>query len=139
MKKKRVGIQSIPAAIGVGTGISMLVTLFGVGILAWLLNTERLQENIIGYATVIILLLSSFAGANMAVSMNKEKRMIISLITGAAYLLTLLACTALFFGGQYQGVGVTGLVVLAGCISTAILGLGRSKKSPRARHKYRNR
>ena len=34
------------------------------------------------------------------------------LAAGGGYYLCLLAITALFFGGQYQGVGVTALMVL---------------------------
>jgi dolichol kinase len=45
-----------------------------------------------------------------------------SLISGAIYFLLLLAVTAIFLKGEYEGVGVTLFVVASGAILSAITG-----------------
>lgn len=136
---KPVNIQSVPAGIGVGILVSLFTTLIGTGILSWMLSGEKLQENAQDYGTVLILLLSSIAGAGTSVIVCKAKRLIVSLLAGIGYFLFLLACTALFFGGQYQRIGVTALVILAGSLGVVLVGQVPAKKHTSTRHKYKNR
>jgi dolichol kinase len=56
--------------------------------------------------------------------------MFVCLISGMIYFCVLLSITALCFGGQYQGIGVTGLVVLCGSCCAGLMGL-REKKQGR--------
>ena len=85
------------------------------------------------------LLLSSAAGAWVAAKMVKLRWIVLCLGAGAVYFLTLLACTALFFGGQYEGVGVTFLVVLAGSGAVGLLGLKGENSAVKKRRKRRTR
>jgi putative membrane protein (TIGR04086 family) len=118
-------LKSMPRAIAIGLVVSIVITFIGAAIGAWLLSSENVGETSIGHIAVVILLLSSIAGAFMSAGIAKEKRLPVCVLTGAAYLLSLLAITSLFFEGSYSGVGECALVILAGAISAALLGLKR--------------
>lgn len=126
--------MSVPGGIGLAAVVSIATTLLMSGLLAWLVLTERVGEIAVGYGTMVILLVSSFLGAMIAAGVIKHRKMMVCLLSGAAYLLCLLACTALFLGGQYQGVGVSVLLILAGCVAAALTDLrkrGSSNKKSR--------
>lgn len=131
--------MAMPAGIALGAVICMLVTLFGSMVVAWLVSNETIPETGIGYGSMVILLVSSAVGAWVAVKGIKHRRLAVSAMTGAAYYACLLACTALFFGGQYGGMGVTALVILAGCLSAGLMGLKGERGGVRMRRKARSR
>ena len=58
---------------------------------------------------------------------------------GAVYLVVLWAMTALFFGGRYQGVGVTAIVIFGGAILTVLLPGKLEMKAKSHRSKKRRR
>lgn len=123
--------KSMPVGLGTGLLISAVVTIIGAMIVAWLVSHETLRESSIGYGTIGILLLSSTLGAWVAVKRIKRQRMVVSLLAGLCYFLLLVAITALFFGGQYSGMGVTAIVITAGSAAVGLMGLkeeGRNKK-----------
>ena len=128
---------SMPAGIGIGCGISLLLTLLGAGVAAKLIADEILRETAIGYSAMAIILLASACGAAAAVGKVKKRRLQVALLVGAGYFASLLAMTALFFGGQYQGMGVTALLVLGGVAAVALV--GSREKKPRNRRKVRSR
>lgn len=131
--------SSIPAGLAIGGAISLVITIVGAMIGAWLMGYEKLQEQQIGYCAMIILLGSAFIGAWTAAGKIKHRRLFVCFSSGAVYFCTLLAVTALFFGGQYQAVGVTALVVLAGSISAAFMGENskRGGQRPGTKRKHR--
>ena len=123
---------SMPMGIGIGCGVSMILTVLGAGVAAKLIAVEILQETAIGYGAMAIILLASICGSMIAVKKVKKRKLQVSLMVGSGYYLSLLAMTALFFGGQYQGMWVTALLVLAGS-GTTILIETREKKSVKFR------
>lgn len=130
---------SMPVGLTVGVLISVGMTLGGSMIAAWLVSAEKIPESGIGYAALVILLLSSALGALAAVKRIKRQRMVVCMLSGLCYYLVLLACTALFFGGQYSGMGVTALVVLAGAGTIGLLGLKGEGNNKKRRRKYASR
>ena len=62
---------SIPVGILFGVSISMLVTLVGAAIAAWLISAEITPQNSVGYLSAVILALSGAIGA--AVSAGRIK------------------------------------------------------------------
>lgn len=127
--------MTIPGGVGIAAITSIVTTLLMSGILAWLVLTERVGESVVGYGAMVILLVSSFFGAMIAAGMIKHRKMMVCLLSGAAYFLCLLACTALFLGGQYQGVGISALLILVGSAGAALTDLRKggsfNKKSRR--------
>ena len=138
---KKVTGKAVPMAAGVGIGlaVSMVLTIVGAAVTANLILTEKIGESGMGYGAILILLLSSAVGAWLAASMIKSRWMIVCLGAGGIYYLTLLGITALFFGGQYQGMGVTALAILGGCGAVGLLGIRAGNKPRKRVKKFRSR
>ena len=138
---KKVTGKSRPmvAGIGIGLAVSMFLTMIGAALVANLILSGKMGEEGIGYGATATLLLSSAAGAWLAAILIKRRWMLVCLGAGGIYYLMLLAITAMFFGGQYQGMGVTALLVLGGSGAMGLLGV-RGEKTPHKRtQKYRFR
>lgn len=128
---------SIPAGMGVGLGVSLGITAAAIAVLAKLVDTQTLAWENVGYGIMVMLLAASFFGALTAYGKIKRQRLMVCLLTGAAFFGFLLSMTALFFGGQFDGVLYTFLLVLAGSSAAGLLGLrqgrGGGKKQRRRR------
>ena len=128
--------MTLPGGLAVGLGVSMFVTIAATLILTkWVLG-DRMQMQNIGYGILILLITASFLGAMVAQGRVKHRRLLVCILSGVVYYCVLLGSTALFFGGQYSAVGVTGLLVLAGSGAAALLaaGKGSCRKTRRSRH-----
>lgn len=131
-KGKPTGLAtSIPAGLAAGTIAALLWTVVGAAITAGLISGETLPESAIGYGALVILITASFLSAQISFHKIKHRRALVSLAAGGIFYLVLLSMNALFFGGQYAGMGVTALAVLAGCGTSLLLGLrqGRGRSS----------
>jgi len=138
MKNKKTNIYSLPFGVGIGGLMSIVSTILGALIIAWIIEKEWITDSSVNLWFVALILIASFVGAGTATGIIKNKRMIVCLLSGLVYLLLLLACNSLFFGGQYNGIMETMLVVFAGCTSMGLLGLKKDKKHRTAKHKLRN-
>lgn len=127
-------ISTMPGGLAMGWGVSLAATLVGSALTAWLISGEKMAQTSVGYASLIILLMSAVLGAAVSWGRIRHRRMLVCLLSGTIYFLTLLCVTALFFGGQYQGIGVTALAVLGGSLGYGLLGL-RGKKSGYSRRR----
>lgn len=116
---------SLPRGLLLGNGVSVAFTLLLSAVLAKLVSTERMQWEQIGYGIMALLFISSVTGTIVAVNTIKRQLLIVCASAGALYWISLLAITALFFGGQYHGVLATGATILAGCGTVCLLGLRR--------------
>ncbi len=114
---------SIPSGIAMGTCLSMMVTFFSCAVLAWMVDNEKMQWEKIGYGIMVVILMASFWGSLLSFQKIKRQRLMVCLLSGAVYLAVLLSLTALFFGGQYQAVGVTSALILAGSGAAGLLGV----------------
>lgn len=138
MKVKMPTGRSSGVSVGILIGVLVCVgvTLIASVILAWLIAAEKMDESAVGYGAMIALLLSAILGSWTASAKIGRLRTQVCLITGGIYYLVLLSITALFFGGQYQGMGVAAILVIAGSGVTALLGI-REKKSRKNKIKKR--
>lgn len=130
---------SMPAGLAIGGTVSMAVTLIAAAVLARLLDTERLAWESVGYGIEFTLVLASFCGAMTAFWKVKRQRLVVCIVSGVLYFGMLLGVTALFFGGQYEAVLLTGGLILAGSGGAALLGLRGEGKGRRKKVKLRNR
>ena len=138
VNRKPTGTASgIPGGLAWGTLASLAMTLAGAGITAKLIDGEILSWDDSGYAVLVILLLSAWLGAIAAAGRIKRQRLLVCIAAGAVYFGMLLLITALFFGGQYSGVGETALLIFCG----SMLGVftGYRGKTGRNRRKIRMR
>ncbi len=125
---------SLPAGILAGGFAGLLFSVVGALVAGKMLDKEWIRMDSIGYAALIILLAGGYLAAQTAWLRVKHKRAVVGLGAGGIYYLMLLALTVVFFGGQYSGMGVTALLILAGSGSSVLVGLYR--KSPGNSGKY---
>lgn len=131
--------STMPVGLAIGLAVSLLVTVLGAALSAYFVLTEKIPEEGVGYCAGGILLLSSMLGAFVAEKRTKRKRLIVCVLLGGLYYAALTAATALFFGGQYQGMGVTALLVLAGSGCVGLLAAKKESGGKGVRKKYRIR
>lgn len=113
--KQRSGrASSIPAGLGAGAVVSVLVTMVGTAVLAKLLDQETIRWEAVGYGILFMVMLSAMLGGITAMKKIKRQPGIVCLLSGFVYWGILLSITALFFGGQYEAVGVTLLLIAGG-------------------------
>lgn len=129
----------MPAGLAIGAAMALGCTLLGAMLVAKLIDSEMLAETAIGYGSVLILLTASFLSAMTAYGRIKRQRALVCMVSGGIYFLMLLAMTALFFGGQYTGIGVTAALIAAGSGCAVLLGLGGGKGKGSARYKMPRR
>lgn len=134
MKKKTAKQVSLPLGIGIGIITGMVITVIGAMLAAWMIAGEKIGQGSIPYAAILILVIAAAIGAFAATLLIKEKRLIVCLSTGAGYYLCLIGCTALFFGGQYQAMGISALAVFLGSAITILVGVLGKKV---AKHKVK--
>lgn len=129
---------SMPMGLLTGGAGSLLSTIVLAGILAKLLEKAYISQENTGYGVMIILLVSAYVGAAISSGRIKRQRLLVCLLSGAVYFVILLSITALFFGGQYDAVAVTGLLVLCGCMAAALLHPGEKRGGKRKKIKLPN-
>lgn len=120
--------MSMPAGLAIGGIWSLCVTLVMAALVAKLMDMEAIRQDSIGYFVISILLVASTTGALLSFGRIKRRRMVVCMVSGLIYYCVLLSITALCFGGQYQGMGVTGLVVLGGSFCAGLLGIHEKKQ-----------
>ena len=126
---------SVPVGLGWGLLTSVVITLTGCLLAAYLINREILSWNHSGYCVMVILLLSAWAGAAVTAGKIKRRRAVMCLGAGIGYFLMLIAMAALFFGGHYSGVGETGLMIFCGSMLGVLTGIRekRGRNTPKFR------
>jgi putative membrane protein (TIGR04086 family) len=136
MAKKQGGKAiAMPVGIALGIMVAVVITLLGAILLTSLIAGEKMELEALGYGIMAIQFLGGIIGAVTAMLAIKRQKMQVCLLTGLGYFLVLLASNALFFGGQYEGVLTTGLILLVGCGITAILGSREARGRNRGRRK----
>ena len=139
VKQKGTGRAStLPGGLGAGAAVSMSITAAGTALMAFLLNRETINWEMIGYGIIVMVMLSAFLGSVTAYRKIKRQKLLVCLMSGVVYWGILLCLTALFFGGQYEAVGVTALLIAGGCGCAAICGMekGRGGKTAKRRKLY---
>lgn len=105
---------SMPVGIAMGTSLAVITTIGGAAILASLIGNESVSEGMMKTGCMMIHFLSAALGAIVSAAVTKGKRLPVCIISAATYFGILLAMTALVFGGQYQDILPTALIVIAG-------------------------
>lgn len=131
--------SSLPAGLAAGAAVNVGITAAGTGLLANLLNRESVNWENIGYGVLIMILLAAYLGSLVAYGRIRRQKLMICMMSGLLYFGILLLITALFFGGQYEAVGVTGLLITGGSGCAALTGTGWGKGTRRTRKKYHHR
>ncbi len=129
MKRKKE--MAMGWAIALGALAGYLLSIAGSAVLAWLVARGTVAQTSIGYGSMVILVLCAAAAPWLAGRLFGRKKLIVTGLTGLGYYLCLLATTAMLFGGEYQGMGVTAVMVLLGAgltVLPTLLGKGQKRK-----------
>lgn len=139
-KTKRTGrALSIPAGLALGWAVAAGIMVGMAALLALMIHTEKLPMEKLGYGMTAMYLLSSFLGALTASRRIKHQQVLICLMAGLLQLGFLLLTTALFLGGQYDAVGVSGGLILAGSAAAGALGIRQERGGKRPGRKKHGR
>ena len=95
-----------------------------------------MKEESIGYGVLILMMISSCGSVLVASRKSKGNKLVIAGITAVGFFVSLIAITALFFNGQYSGVGETLLLIIGGSLC-AVLIMSRRKTTHKIRRKKR--
>lgn len=117
--------MSMPGGLALGAGVSLVLTILLEVALTWMVMNGKLAMEMVGYGIMVQLLATSWLGAAVAMHRIKHRKMLVCMLSGLIYLLTLLCITAMFFGGQYEGIPVTALLVLGGSLAAGLVGAGK--------------
>ncbi len=131
--------SSVPMGLGMSLLVSIGITLLGAVMITFMIAGESMDPGAVGYGSLLTLVLSSIGGAVTVVLTVGQKPLIMCLASGGIYLLCLLCLTALFFGGEYQGITTTALTVMGASLAVALLNLRTSSSTKRKRNKYKFR
>ena len=92
----------------------MVLTVLLGCLLAVLIAKEVLPEENVGYGVMAVLFVSSAVGSTVAYKRIRHRRLMVFVLSGICYLVTLTGLTALFFGGQYEGIFPTAMLIIGG-------------------------
>lgn len=137
IKKVKGTAKTMPMGVTLGVSVSLLITIVLAAVLTWGAIEGKVAEKTIGYMTMGILLISSILGTLLSALKIQRRRMLVCCVTGGVYYLVLLGGTAVFFGGNYRGTGVTGGLVLLGSLISGLLSLNANKRRAGRYKKYR--
>lgn len=118
----------------VGAVISMVVTLALTAVGATLVVSEVVAVTRVKYYVILVLLASAMIGT-AASAKKSDRKLYIGLIAGVLYFLLLLSVTAVFFEGQYHGIGVSVITVISGCVAAVLLGFREGKRVNKRRRR----
>lgn len=113
----------------------IILTLAMSGLIALAVDTGLMEQEKIGYAVIILLVVTSLIGAMITYKQVKRQRMLVCLLSGVVYLAMLLSIAALFFGGIYSGMSVTAVMIGIGTMGAAFLGAGGEGRGKRRKMK----
>lgn len=131
MKKNNGKAKTMLAGLMEGLAINLITTLTGAVILAKLIDSEVVDWNNVGYGVIPILVLSSFWGSMVSYAKIKRKKLQVFMLSALWYWLTLLAITVIFFDGNFHAIGITLLLIFAGCGSGYLLKIGKGSNKPK--------
>ena len=128
---------SIPVGLALGTLVSLGITGLLSALAAWMILSGKIPESSVGWCAMAILTAASAAGAATAIAKIKRRRFQIGMASGSLYFGCLLAATAMFFGGRYEGIGVTAMMIFCGCALVILLGPGGQNRAGCRKRKKR--
>ena len=130
---------TIPGGLAIGGIVSMIITVLLAGVGAHLVIQEILPQEQIGYCSIFALTTAEIIGAITATVKVKRRKLIVCLLSGLVYFLMLLSMTALFFGGQYEGMEVTFLTIALASVAAALITSREGKTNKRRSYKKSGR
>lgn len=122
-----------------GTTAAWILTLVSAIIMTQLVLSGSMKHTALGYWAMVLVPLVSAISAFIAVGIIKRQRMQVCLLSGLAYFVTLLIVNLVFFGGQFDGIVITAILILSGVLCVGLLGLRGERRGAKKYKSYRPR
>lgn len=130
--------KSMPAGLAFGWMAELLVTAAACLLLAMLILNGRAGWEAMGYGVMVILLLSSYLGAAISCKLVERRKLLVCALSGAIYLLTLMAIVVLFFDGSFDAIWATAMLIAGGAAAAALMHCHEAPEKSRRRKKRRH-
>ena len=104
--------SSLGSGIAAGVAVALALTLLLGALLAFFISREVVQQENLGYGVMVILFLAAALGCRLAYRKIKHRRLLVFFLTALGYLVSLTAITALFFGGRFEGIFPTAMLII---------------------------
>lgn len=127
--------KSMPEGLAMGWIVSMVITVVACGLITWLILSGKSGWEVMGYGTIVILLVASYAGATVSCRMIMHRKLLVCILSGVIFLFSLTLITVLLFGGQLDSIWITALLTVGGTATAALVHCAEKKGSARRRRK----
>jgi len=119
----------IPYSVALGTMVGWMVTILSAVIGASLIHGEMIQQESSGFVAMIALFLGSVTSTLTVAVKMPEKRLLMCLLGGSTYYLSLICCALLLFDGLKGGFAPSAAIVISGLFLAYVTGTKRGRKS----------
>ena len=119
--KKRRTASSLPAGLVIGLLSGVLASVMLTAIFAYFIAMEKLAQESIGWCAMAVLFTGSCVSAWVSAKKVQSRTAMVCALGSGIYFLTMVGITALFFGGIYDGVGVSAVLIAVGCAAAFCL------------------
>lgn len=106
--------SSLGSGIAAGVAAALTLTLLLGALLAFFISREVVRQESLGYGVMVILFLAAALGSRLSYGRVRHQRLLVFLLTAIGYLVSLTAITALFFGGRFEGIFPTAMLIIGG-------------------------
>lgn len=121
--------KTVPMGVGVAMGlaVSWAITLLLALVVAIFVSAQRIGEGAVAPLAVATIILATLGGAVLAAGKIGSRRMIVCLLSGGVYFVSLLGCNVLFFGGEMHGVVAAMLLIFGLSVLAGLMGLRKKE------------
>ena len=124
--------MSVPGGLILGWVAGILMTLLVAIVASTLISTEKAGEGICAAAGAIAAIVAAWTGSVFAGGCVENKKMMVSMISGLLYFLTLLVLNLSLFGGAIRGWAPAAVTIAA---SSLVAGLQVSRQTSRTKRR----
>ena len=130
MKRKNTAGNKVARNVLTGVAVGAAVIVLGAMVEAYMIHTDMMSLNGVGYASAVTMLVASFLAALIGGRGTTGKaRLITVLAAGIGLCIVLFVCNIALFGADLSGAGITMLLILGCSLSVfLLLSKGHGKK-----------
>lgn len=128
IKKAKLKANSIGMGVLFGVTASLIASIIGVAVTAFLVTSETIGQEPAEYITTGLLTISTTLGSFIACVSNAERKPLVCILTGAGYATVLCLLNVSLFGGKFKGIGLTVCAIMIGVILAILPGLRKNRK-----------
>ena len=109
-----------PTAVLLGIGVSVVATVLGAALVAYLVHTEVLGQANVRLWLMVTLMLSAAIGSIVSSTGYRDKKIIGSTAAGVGYFAILILTNAFLFDGEFTGFWLSLLMIVVGVVASML-------------------